>query len=383
MSATLADVIAWLHLQAGWFFLLGLAALTVVHWRLFQHDSALLDRAMLQRSPPMPTLRATPKVSLLVPAWNEADFIQRHIDSFKALRYPNKQLILCVGGTDNTYEIACRNQRDDIIVLEQQAGEGKQRALRRCLTHADGEIIYLTDSDCLLSDQTFETLIAPLIDGSETTTTGSSRPIVEQRRNPFIAQMWFREVYILCLWGDYTDGILGRNAALTRDVVRESGDFEAEVRTGTDFHLAKTLLRLGQRIRFVRESSIETVYTDTFDAYRRQQTRWLKNLVVHGRSFGVRQEILRGLMPTLIGIAMLVALPIGLFFSPLVLAGWLLVMLHMLLRRVSYVHIGSRLTGTPLSPAVLFGIPVFATIDLVVWASVALQYIDQKRLTHW
>ena len=66
-----------------------------------------------------------PKVSVLVAAWNEADIIREHIQSFLGLHYPNKELILCAGGEDGTYRIAREQGHTKVKVLEQQRGEGK------------------------------------------------------------------------------------------------------------------------------------------------------------------------------------------------------------------------------------------------------------------
>ncbi|NJK33015.1 MAG: glycosyltransferase [Deltaproteobacteria bacterium] len=87
---------------------------------------------------------------MLVAAWHEADHIGAHIAAFQALRYPNKELILCAGGADGTCAIAQGCANESIHILEQMPGEGKQRALRRCYAAASGELIYLTDADCLL-----------------------------------------------------------------------------------------------------------------------------------------------------------------------------------------------------------------------------------------
>jgi len=372
----------WVDLQAGWALGVGLVGLFVLHIRYARRDRALLQHAVMRVDTPV-ELETTPPVSFLIAAWNEADLIEAHIRSFQTLRYPNKQLVLCAGGKDETYAIARRCEGEEIIVIEQQPGEGKQRALRRCLEYATGSLIYLTDADCLLSDAVVEPLIAPLILGVETVTTGSSRPLPQQMNQPFILQQWFQELYIQNTWGEYTQGILGRNAALSHAALMASGAFQTDVPTGTDFFLAKMLLKHGNRIRFVRESAIPTFYTANFEDYRRQQTRWLKNLVVHGSHFGAHNEVLNGLTPTLIGIGMLVALPFGLLISPLMVVGWLLILIHMLLRRISYAVFGARLTRSPHLIRLLIGIPYFALVDLVVWASAGLHYLDAKRLTRW
>ena len=47
-----------------------------------------------------------PLVSLLVAAWNEEAHLVAFLSSFMALAYPQKELILCAGGDDQTWALA-------------------------------------------------------------------------------------------------------------------------------------------------------------------------------------------------------------------------------------------------------------------------------------
>lgn len=132
--------------------------LAAYHLRRWQRDRTQAKLVNPIRDPY--PLQATPKVSLLVPAWNEAHNLPDHIQSFLELTYPNKELILCAGGTDQSYAVARRCEGNTIHVLEQMAGEGKQQALRRCLEIATGEIIFLTDADCILTNAVFTWTLA-------------------------------------------------------------------------------------------------------------------------------------------------------------------------------------------------------------------------------
>src|SRR5205823_4146563 len=109
----------------------------------------------------------------------EADLLAQHIESVLVLSYPDKEYILSAGGSDGTYAIARRYEERGVVVLEQQPGEGKQRALRQCFRQATGEIIFFTDADCLLDDESFERLIIPLANGEAEAATGTARPFPE------------------------------------------------------------------------------------------------------------------------------------------------------------------------------------------------------------
>ena len=136
--------------------------------------------------PPPVDWPALPPVSILVAAWNEAARIDGHIESFRALRYPRKELVLCAGGDDGTYERACRHAGPAVIVLRQEPGEGKQRALARAFAETRGEIIFLTDADCLLTDEAFERTLRPVAIGEEQAATGGLRPLDGQLGDSFV-----------------------------------------------------------------------------------------------------------------------------------------------------------------------------------------------------
>src|SRR4051812_26007194 len=105
----------------------------------------------------------SPDVSVLLPAWNEVELLSRCLDSLLAIHTIDIEVVLCVGGSDGTVEVAqqyagANPQR--VTMLEQHAGEGKQVSLRRCLRRAQGTFIFLTDADCVISEHVLRRFIA-------------------------------------------------------------------------------------------------------------------------------------------------------------------------------------------------------------------------------
>jgi cellulose synthase/poly-beta-1,6-N-acetylglucosamine synthase-like glycosyltransferase len=372
----------WLNAEAGWLFLGGLVVVALWNWWKWRQDRALALRLRDRKTEPV-QLQATPKVSVLVAAWNEADIIREHIESFLRLRYPNKELVLCAGGEDGTCKIAREYSGEAVIVLEQHSGEGKQRALHRCLERATGEVLFLTDADCILNDEAFELTLAPVVNEGESVATGASRPLSGQERHPLVLHCWFADVYGRARWGRYTDGILGRNAALRRDVLETVSGFEAEVRTGTDYYLAKRVLRYGYPIRYVPDSAVETAYPETLREYKRQQTRWLRNVVMHGLRFGAYGEAVRCVIPSVIGVLMLTGPLLGLGLGRLAIVGWLLAWAHVMLSRLRYMRFGKLLTGCSLRARGYLWLPAYAIADFAIWALTLAQYPFKGWRTRW
>lgn len=361
-------------------FVLGAALIAAVNAWKWRTDRALAMR-IASRTEPAPALKDYPPVSVLVAAWNEAPIIARHIEVFQNLRYPARELILCAGGSDDTYQIASRCQSECVQVLEQQPGEGKQHALDRCFEQASGEMIFLTDADCLLDDESFERTLAPLINEAAAASTGASHPLDEQHSRPFILHRWFTDVYDQAHRGATTEGILGRNAALQRAALMAVGGFQARVHTGTDYHMAKLLRQQGYPIRYAH-SSVATAFADTLRAYWKQQTRWLRNVVTHGLRFRAYREVAACLLPSVIGMVMLFGVLPALLLGPVFLMLWGWLWLYALFSRARYMRFGEIVTGSRFSYGYAL-LPVYMTLDFAIWASILLQYPFKRGRIQW
>lgn len=357
----------WLNQQALWLFLGGVALAAV--WHLFQWRRDTASARCLQvLAGDTPVLRETPKVSVLVAAWNEAEMIQEHIASFLRLEYPNKELILCAGGEDGTGELARQHAGEQVVVLQQQPGDGKQGALRRCLSRATGDILFLTDADCLLDDDAFARTLAPLLLHGEDAATGTSRPLERQRGKPFVVHQWCADLFASAHLPEYVAGTLGRNCAVTRKALASTGGFDADVPTGTDYHMAKRLLQGGYRIRHARDSAIQTRYPETARDYWRRQSRWVRNLMVHGPAFGARDEVTQALRTSLVGLAML-AMPLtAIALGPVVLALWGALFAAAFLAKLRYARFARLYQGVEIRWRQIALTPAYLFVDFVAWS---------------
>lgn len=375
------NVLKRINARAGLLFVVGLGGVCAFTWRKWNSDSAFAHE-LRAKTAETPMLNRTPRVSILVAAWNESELLEAHIQSVLALRYPNKELILCAGGKDDTCAIAQRYAGENVTVIEQPPGSGKQRALQLCLPHATGEIIFLTDADCTLNDDIFERCIAPLVNDGEVAATGPTRPVTWQLTMPFVLHRWFNELYVESHSGDYSSGLLGMNAALRRDLLTEIGEFRDEVRTGTDYHMAKKLLQRGYRIRYVKDSVVESRFITSVERYRRQQARWLRNVVMYGLRFGAYDEVYRCLLPTFIATGMLTAPLLALLLGPIVLAGWAVGWVFVILNRARYMRFGEIRTGQSFGTGYLL-LPFYTLLDFTIWAGLLVQYPFKRFRTKW
>ena len=347
------------------------------------HEDQLLAQKIVSKFWQKPNLNSKPRIAILVAAWNEAEIIEEHIRSVISLRYPNKEYILCAGGNDETFEIARRFSGPNVNILQQRAHQGKQHSLQSCLDATSAEIIYLTDADCLLDDENFERVIEPLINMDEAVVTGTSQPLRLQQQHPFVMHRWFTDIYSQARWGTYITGILGRNVAIQRRALISSGAFLSDVRTGTDYILAKRVLEQGYRIRYVASSNVETSYSIEFRAYQRRELRWLRNVAMHGLRHGAFLEVARSLMTSVVGLGMLAWGLWGIIAGGLALCLWLAVFGHVLLSRMRYMRFGEIITKKEFPKFALFWLPVYTLCDFAIWASALVQYPVRSWRTRW
>jgi hypothetical protein len=365
----LAALIARAERRGGWLFVAGLALVTLYQWRLWQRDRALLaHRRAPPPTPPLEEWASLPRVSALVAAWNEAEQIEAHIGSFLALRYPNKQLVLVAGGEDGTFALAQRYAGPQVVVLEQQAGEGKQGALRRGFAQADGEVIYLTDADCRLDDRSFELLLWQLVAGGEQVVTGSSRPFPEQLAQPFVFSQAAAQTYAAMQTSPHAPGILGRHCMARRQLLSTTRALDLPAPAGTDYVLAKALDRHGVRIRQLPESRVASDYPATARAYLRQQRRWLANVWREGLRAGARREAAAALQNVLVGLGMLALPVVSAWLGRGSLALWGLLAWQAWLSQARYGLFAGQLLRRPYRRSDWLRAPLYLTVDFLAWA---------------
>jgi cellulose synthase/poly-beta-1,6-N-acetylglucosamine synthase-like glycosyltransferase len=325
----------------------------------------------------------TPRVAALVPAWNEALCLEEHVQSFQHLCYPNKEMILCAGGADGTFELARRMAGPGLKVLPQAPGEGKQSALRKCLAVCDAEIVLLTDADCLVSDDSFLRLIAPIVSGQVDAATGLCEPKVGQRDNLLVQYQWFRGA----LWAHRMPcrvrGLVGGNSAVRRTALMAVGGFDAAVRIGTDTHLARRLAKSGHEIRSVPESRALTEFPDSPRAYVRKRRRVHRTQLIQGVSFHAWRDVGLVLVPFGLYVLML-ALP---FFAsvlgPLAWALPLLILGATLAKQLRRLVLGSRLAGSRLTWANLVSLPYHTLLEVVAMLLAFTDLLSPRLRAQW
>ena len=110
---------------------------------------------------------ARPSLSVVVAAFNEAQWILRKIDGTLAQRYPARKLEVIVvsdGSTDATDALVSRHPDPRVRLVRQEPRAGKSAALNRGVAAARGDVLVFTDANALFGPDALARLAAPFAD---------------------------------------------------------------------------------------------------------------------------------------------------------------------------------------------------------------------------
>lgn len=106
-------------------------------------------------------------VSVLLSVYNEEAVINRKIDNFLALAYPEDSISLFIvsdGSSDATDRIIAERALPRVTLIRQKSRKGKTAALNLAAGMAGGDILLFTDADAMLRPDSVERLLRPFAD---------------------------------------------------------------------------------------------------------------------------------------------------------------------------------------------------------------------------
>lgn len=101
----------------------------------------------------------SPKFSIITVTWNNAQGLQRTLDSIRSLDYAAKEVIIIDGAsTDETPSVIERN-RDIITIAVSEKDKGIYNAMNKGITHATGDyVVFMNAGDCFAASDTLSTV---------------------------------------------------------------------------------------------------------------------------------------------------------------------------------------------------------------------------------
>ncbi len=114
------------------------------------------------------------KLSVLIPAYNEADTIVELLDRVAAVPWDKEILVIDDGSTDGTRDILAGLDGDNgVRVLLQPENQGKGAAVRRGILEATGDVVIFQDADLEYDPSDYAILLKPIEAGLADVVYGS------------------------------------------------------------------------------------------------------------------------------------------------------------------------------------------------------------------
>jgi glycosyltransferase involved in cell wall biosynthesis len=122
------------------------------------------------------------KLSVVMPAYNEASTIEEAVRRVCAVPLRKEIIIVDDGSTDGTREVLKdlagngslgSDSLNEVRVLFLPENQGKGAAIRAGVTHISGDVVVIQDADLEYDPQDYEKLLEPIIGGHADVTYGS------------------------------------------------------------------------------------------------------------------------------------------------------------------------------------------------------------------
>ncbi len=243
---------------------------------------------------PAPDRGHRPRVSVIVPAFNEEDGIIGTIESCFASRYPADRFEVIVvndGSTDGTWDriLEAKRRFPELYAVDLGRNYGKRGAMAEGMRRATGEVFAFVDSDSYLDADCLRFLVAPFADQRIGAVVGHAD--VRNRESTMWARMqavryWsaFRVIKATeSMFGGTVICASGCCAAYRASVVLEllpAWEFQRflgqPATFGDDRALTNRVLRT-HRVVYQENALAETVVPERLRVFFRQQLRWKKS----------------------------------------------------------------------------------------------------------
>lgn len=270
-----------------------------------------------------------PKISVLVPAYNEEVTVTETVTSLLALSYANLEIVVINDGSpDRTAEVLIeqfdlrsvhpifqklvptadvrsvyRSSREPRLVLIDKNNGGKADSLNAGVNIASGDLVCAIDADTLVAPDALQQLVAPFITRSDVVAAGGTvrltndspvrgarvtELVVPKKPLPALQAVEYVRAFIVGRLGWNPLGgnliISGAFGLFKRSAVLEAGGYEHSS-IGEDMELIVRLRRYGYehnqpaRVEFLPDPVAWTEAPESLRVLARQRNRWQRGLM--------------------------------------------------------------------------------------------------------
>lgn len=244
-----------------------------------------------------------PRVSVVIPAFNEGPMVERSIRSVAHCDYPKDLLEIIVvddGSRDDTFFHMQRLRREhpDLVkVVRFKGNKGKREALVAGFRAATGTILVTIDSDSEIEKRTVHEMVTPFLASADIGAVAGRVAVLNRDTN--ISRMLEVQYALAFDFGRAAQSTYrcvaccpGALSAFRREAIVPFLDEWANqtflgrpVNHGEDQALTNIVLRQGYDTVYQRTAAIHTLAPVTYRQMSRMFVRWDRSYIVEGFSF--------------------------------------------------------------------------------------------------
>jgi hyaluronan synthase len=242
-----------------------------------------------------------PRVTVVVPAFNEAEQVSRCLESILASAYPTDRLEVVVvddGSTDGTWraiEAVRAVHPTRLVAIRLPRNRGKRHALYAGFARASGEVVVTVDSDCSLPPESLPALVLPFLrDPRVGAVAGRVLPL-NRRENLLTRMLGVRYLLGFDFVRAYQSQLRtvwccpGALQAYRREVIsglldawRDQRFLGRRCTNGDDHALTSAVLRLGYDTAYQSTATVYTLVPATYGRLVRMYLRWGRSATREG-----------------------------------------------------------------------------------------------------
>jgi cellulose synthase/poly-beta-1,6-N-acetylglucosamine synthase-like glycosyltransferase len=191
-----------------------------------------------------------PSLTMLIPAYNEADVIRKKLDNAVSLDYPKDKLEILVvddGSTDGTAGIVREFEDRGVKLIQQTQRGGKISGVNRGMAEAAGDIVVLSDASPIYKQDSLQTLVRGFADSKVGVIVGTLAVWDTVAGVAKQAGLYWRYEAALRRWESTTGSTVavhGNMFAVRRDLYRPL----PSTTINDEFSIAMEVMRQGYRV---------------------------------------------------------------------------------------------------------------------------------------
>ena len=242
--------------------------------------------------------KALPRITVVIPAFNEGAQVLYTVHSVMDSRYPkNKMQVICVddGSQDDTWSWMIRAKHEfgrRVQLIQQPVNQGKRHALLTAFAQAKGEIFVTIDSDSQVLPETLRHLVSPFVRDPRVGGVAGNVRVLNQTDGliPKMMDVSFTAAFDFLRRGQSVYGGVfctpGALSAYRAQILSPHLDgwavqtfMGSHANIGEDRALTNLILGCGFRVVYQRDAVVLTKMPVSYGGLRRMLLRWERSNV--------------------------------------------------------------------------------------------------------